>query len=101
MLKDMYLKFIKDHPIGIIKGVCCYNSGSRADSYITDGYAEEITEEEFISNRDGGARKAKEVITGKVEASLEGGADLKQSSKSGSKNQKSTGKKKNKKRRNK
>lgn len=97
----MYLRFIKEHPIGIKQGACCFNNGPKASSYVNYGYAEEITEKEYESYLNGGSSKAKEVIKGKVEASSESGAISGQSSKAGSKSQKSTGKKRNKKRRNK
>lgn len=89
----MYLRFKKDHPIGIKENTCLFTP--KGKTYIEEGYAEEITQEEFEASK-GKKSKTKAKVLGNSDASQEDGANSTTNSKDGLKSQKITGKKKNK-----
>ena len=43
----MFLKYIKNHPVGIEKGLCVHAENGHGKSLIAGGYVEEIKEKEY------------------------------------------------------
>ena len=43
----MYIKLLKDHPVGIKKGMCTMTDHVHGQGWITEGYAEKIDQKEY------------------------------------------------------